>query len=47
MVCSLEDSGMEEQAKNLNRTRSLSDYWVVFCAVLLFVIVVYAVATAG
>jgi hypothetical protein len=40
---------MEDQAqtKNLARPRSLSDYWIVFCAVLLFAIVVYAVATAN
>jgi hypothetical protein len=47
MVCSSEHSVMEDQAKNLTRPRSLSDYWIVFCAVLLFVIVVYAVATAN
>ena len=37
--------GMEEPARISNEPRSLSDYWTVACAVLLVLIVSYAVFT--
>ena len=38
-----EHDGMEEPSKISNRPRGLLDYWTGLCAVLLVVIVVYAV----
>jgi hypothetical protein len=38
---------MDDPAKNPDRPRGLLDYWTALCAVLLVVIVVYAVFKAG
>jgi Flp pilus assembly protein TadB len=35
-----------EETPSRGRSRSLSDYWVAFCGVMLVAIVVYAVYTA-
>ena len=37
---------MEKTEETPSRSRSLSDYWVAFCGVMLVGIVVYAVYTA-
>jgi hypothetical protein len=38
---------MEDPTRISDRPRGLSDYWTLICAVLLVVIVAYAVFTAG
>jgi len=38
---------MEDPTRISDRPRVLSDYWTLICAVLLVVIVAYAVFTAG
>ena len=42
-----EHVGMDEPSENSNRPRGLLDYWTALCAVLLVVIVVYAVFKAS
>ena len=45
--CRHEHAGMDKSAKPSDGARGLLQYWTALCAVLLVVIVVYAVFTAG
>lgn len=46
-ACPREHVDMDEPSENSNRPRGLLDYWTALCAVLLVVIVVYAVFKAS